>query len=242
MSLLSTESPSKEMLRRLFQWMRSPASSEPSKTPLSKPKRIALAVGHSRIGDKGAVDTRGRTEWAYNDHLALWLGGELEAVGHQVKIFNDYPRRTYGEAMRWLHGELDIFKPDYAVELHFNSAGPTAHGFEYIYHHPMSEPLARAFAAAHAKHVPWARPRADRGVMKRPEWDGSSAGLGFLRYTGCPTVITEPFFGSNRDEVERYGSEVNLPEVYFDALTNVDILLSLGCAAWRADLRDDIDT
>ena len=64
--------------------------------------RVAICVGHSRIGDRGAVSTGKVSEWVYNSEVAEALRWRLERAGVDVDIVSSYPRKTYRAAMKWL--------------------------------------------------------------------------------------------------------------------------------------------
>ena len=82
---------------------------------------IAILIGHSRRGDRGAVSCGGVSEWHYNRDVAEHLAADLGAAGVANKVYPVYPRSSYGGAMRWLAAELKKDGAEAAVELHFNS-------------------------------------------------------------------------------------------------------------------------
>lgn len=177
--------------------------------------RFALCVGHSRRGDRGAVNTKGVSEHAFNLPLAERVCELLEAAGHTCKIFSSYDADSYESAMRWVAKEVGAWRADAAVELHFNSASPSAEGYEYLFWRSSqrAEKLAQCFAVTHKKAFPQCK---FRGLKP---CDNLSRGAGFLRRTPCPAVILEPFFGSNARETELYGCSLEqLARVYADAL------------------------
>lgn len=162
---------------------------------------IALCVGHSRRlkhgrPEGGAATHDGSiTEWAWNQLLATEVAAELRRChGISAVVIDDYGPRGYSAAMRWLAAHLrSLGTIRAAVELHFNSATPTATGHEWL-HFPGSsggQRLARQLHLAMARHFPTLRAR---GL--KPTGPGAR-GHEFLRLTHCPAVIAEPFFGSN---------------------------------------------
>lgn len=160
-------------------------------------KTVAICVGHARIGDTGAQSYFGLTERAYNGRVAQHTASFLQRLGFSPVVFDHYPHRGYGDAMKWLCQQVKAAGCTLAVELHFNSAdNAQAKGSEFLYWHTSnaSRKAAAAFDAQFAKDYP-ALTR--RGLLPRGPADN---GAGFLRGTHCPAVILEPFFGSNKAE------------------------------------------
>jgi N-acetylmuramoyl-L-alanine amidase len=177
--------------------------------------RFALCIGHSRRGDRGAVNTKGISEHAFNLPLAERVCELLEARSHECKIFSSYDADDYVSAMAWVAKAVGAWRADAAVEFHFNSASPSAEGYEYLFwgSSQRSEKLAQCFALTHKQAFPQSK---FRGIKP---CDSLSRGAGFLRKTPCPAVILEPFFGSNPKETDTYGSSLEtLARVYADAL------------------------
>jgi N-acetylmuramoyl-L-alanine amidase len=176
---------------------------------------IAICVGHSRQGDKGAVSIGGVTEWDYNREVARHMQEALQCVGIASRIMDDYPRRTYQAAIDWLAGELRTMRAIAAIELHFNAATPQANGHEWL-HWPGSargQSLARQLAREVGAAWPDIRPRGLRETR-------TGRGSYFLRRTPCPAVITEPFFGSNLADWRAFGgAHKELGQAYARAVT-----------------------
>jgi N-acetylmuramoyl-L-alanine amidase len=160
---------------------------------------IALCVGHSRqINgrlDGGAVSVGGVSEWTYNRRLADLIGAHLTRNRLRWFIVDAYPGKGYGAAIAWLARHLAERAADVAIELHFNSAGPTATGHEWLYWHTsksgrrLAESIDLEFRLQLPPNV--LRPRGCKPIP--PNGRGSE----FLRRTHCPAIITEPFFGSH---------------------------------------------
>jgi len=164
---------------------------------------IALCVGHSRRNDRGAVSAGNVTEWVFNRDVANLTRDDLAAAGVEALVYSVYPRSSYGAAIRWLATELRKDGVDAAVELHFNSAHPSAHGYEYLHWATSTggKALASALHSAHKAAMPQQKDR-DRGSY-------------FLRKTHCPAVIAEPFFGSNPQEWATWGdAQERLAQIY----------------------------
>ena len=177
---------------------------------------VALCVGHSRRGDRGACNTNGVTEHRYNQLVAQVAARHLRAAGFVVHVLDHYEGNSYGRAMSWVAAELKKLGAHAALELHFNAAvSARANGHEWLYWATSrsSKALAATLRAVFAAAFPG---QLDRGLKPK---DGNARGAGFLQKTHCPAVICEPFFGSNEAETEFFSSRVDeLGLVYAQAV------------------------
>lgn len=156
-------------------------------------KVVAICVGHSRSGDKGAVNVDGVTEWAFNQPLAKRICELIEQAGHSAVMVDRYEGGTYTSAMLWLAKRVKEVKADVALELHFNSAGRLATGYEFLPWFSSTKGLAlgQKLLGSFAKFFPEQK---SRGIKP---CDASDRGGLFLRKTPCVALVCEPFFGSN---------------------------------------------
>jgi len=153
---------------------------------------IAVCVGHSRQGDCGALSVDGHTtEYEYNCDLAQRIA---DKVRRPLRVYDTYTGNGYTSAMKWLSRKLKEDGAEMAVELHFNSAAPSATGHEWLYWGTSEKGrlLARSLRDSMEDSFPVLT---SRGIKARGK---GSRGAAFLRLTHCPAVIAEPFFGSNR--------------------------------------------
>ena len=179
-------------------------------------KTVAICVGHSRTGDSGAVSVGGMPEWSYNSIVADLLMRKVGEAGHRARVYKLYEGRSYGAAMRWIGKRLRQDGADIALEIHFNAAGESAEGFEYLhwYSSRNGKRLARCLGDAHRNAGTGQKNRGLKPI--RPE----DRGGGFLRRTHCPAVITEPFFGSNPGEWGKFATaQEKVAEIYASGLT-----------------------
>ena len=181
--------------------------------------KIGLCIGHGRSGDSGAVTTTGISEVAFNTPIAHVVSDNLNAIGYQARVWDYYEGNGYGEATTWIANELNAWGADVATELHFNSASPSAQGFEHLYWGTSSEGqrLAKCFCDAQEMLFPG---RTNRGEKSK---NSSDRGSGFLSKPAAVCAILEPFFGSNSEETSIYTSEdgkAKLIKAYTDALVD----------------------
>lgn len=177
--------------------------------------KAALCVGHSRPGDAGAESAGGVSEWDFNLPIATRASEILFSRGIEAPVISKYHGQSYGRAMNWLAAHLKEVGADLAVELHFNAAGESAQGFEYLHYHSSSKGK-RLAECLHGAHADKFASMVDRGVKPRTPGD---RGIQFLKKTHCPAVIAEPFFGSSPEEWRFYSEEEEgLSCVYADGI------------------------
>ena len=154
---------------------------------------IALCIGHSRQGDSGASSVDGTTEYDYNCDLAQQISIKTR---QDIRIYNTYHGNGYTSAMRWLARKLKSDGAEFAIELHFNAASPSATGHEWLYWNTSENGrrLARSLRDSMEDSFPQLTSRGIKGRGK------GARGASFLRLTHCPAVIAEPFFGTNKDD------------------------------------------
>jgi len=176
---------------------------------------IGICVGHSREGDEGAYSTGEYvvSEWDFNRDIARRISHVLEVP---FKIYDNYKARSYTTGIRNVAREMKEDGVSVAVELHFNSASPSASGHEWLYWHSSvgGQKLANLFKDKMELAYPDMK---SRGAKPRvPRQRGST----FLRKTHCVAVLGEPFFGSNLDDWRIINNNRGkLARVYAEALT-----------------------
>ena len=167
--------------------------------------KIALCVGHARANDAGAFAYNGIAEESYNDHQVIVIKKKLEALGYRVEVISFYQGSNYSQAMVWLAKHLRDNGFTHAFEFHFNSAGPTAKGFEFLYWHlsVKGKIMAKIFQQLFAETF---LDKFNRGVEALGD-EAHERGVLFTSITHCPAIICEPFFGSNKADAESFMTE-----------------------------------
>jgi N-acetylmuramoyl-L-alanine amidase len=183
---------------------------------------IAICVGHSRKingrYDGGAYSpTLKSNERDFNLKVAEHLQEMLFLNGAKSHIFDDYKGSGYGSAMVNVSADVKAKKAIIAIELHFNSASESANGHEWLFWQSSlnGQRLAKCFHSAFSKAFPEST---NRGLKPITPKDRGGA---FLRYTHCPAIITEPFFGSNYRDSLPFATEsgaIKLARVYCTAI------------------------
>jgi hypothetical protein len=160
---------------------------------------IGICVGHSRTGDSGALSVDDTSERFYNAGLAEMIATCLDGWNIPSTVIASYPAATYPAAMKWLAGELRRMGAVVAVELHFNNSHVrAASGHEWLYWQGSAG--GRSVALALEKYFRLVFPKSLRRGCK--PIGPKDNGAGFLKMVPCPSVICEPFFGTNHADWE----------------------------------------
>jgi len=170
---------------------------------------IAICIGHSRK-IKGRYDGGAYSPWLkinerdFNLQVASHLSKHLTQNGIPCRVVDDYAGAGYGSAMQDAADKVADMHAYLALELHFNSAQPSANGHEWIYWHSSSKGKAWAetFENQFSNDFPNIK---KRGLIARTSTKQN--GGGFLRNTPCPSVILEPFFGSSESDCRQVTPE-----------------------------------
>ena len=183
---------------------------------------VAILVGHSREGDMGASSWDLTTsEWEYNNDIAKRIQKILSTYPIKTSVFNKYKGKSYSQAILKLSEDLNILSFDLVIELHFNSfINPKASGYENLYWH--SSPKALKAAETIQKTFKDLFPSSFKDRKVKPIGKTSQRGGLLLRTTKSPTVICEPFFGSNKSEWKFFKSTKGrntLAKAYAKAIT-----------------------
>lgn len=190
--------------------------------------RIGIIVGHEK-NRPGAVlqfgPMKGTAEYAFNSVVARMIAKDIVDAGGKSSI---HFRDTLGISGAYL--EADKLDCDFIVELHFNSSeDERATGVETLIStsNPYSDvsKLEMRFALAFADEIHAlggnvvGRKRGGNGVLQVRKEDRGGQNVNALQNT--PTVLIEPFFGSNAASCEIFGNQrgqQKIAEAIFSAL------------------------
>jgi len=162
----------------------------------SPPPRVALVLGHHRRFDSGAISTHGISEITYNTPVIKETEHLLKQKNITTLTYLSSDATSYSSAVDELVSKLRFFKPDLAIELHFNAYDSTASQEEYLYWHTSSKSKDLATALLNSHNALDPNP-VTRGI--KPITSGQRGSL-ILQKSPCPYVICEPFFGDNHTD------------------------------------------
>ena len=162
-------------------------------------KKVAWVVGHTEA-DPGACSPHNLAcEFEFNFAIAC----ELSLTRKIGDIFTyDTYKGGYTNMVKRNVKDINAGKYDLVLELHYNAAGPTAHGSEALYNHKATEDwdelrIAQAYVDMMESRMGYR----NRGVKHLSS--AKDRGYAALYYPKCDALILEPFFGSNKEDCER---------------------------------------
>ena len=159
--------------------------------------RLAVVVGHNRVS-KGAASITpiNLMEFDFNQIVAKGMKNEAGHYNLNVEIFWREPSGSYSKEIEDAYEKVAIWKPTCILELHFNSnSNPQANGLEML-----CRPVAKSRALASKLVGPTSKllnvkVRHNGGVLALGPGDRGWQSVSAL--PNIPTVLCEPFFGSN---------------------------------------------
>ena len=172
---------------------------------MDAPFKVSVVIGHRASLPGGYSKHLGLYEYQFNQELSKPMVARFSQDFNTLVYFKDgfSTVKTYEEIAKWA--------PDIALELHFNGvADERAYG---------SETLAMAGWGYYAKIVQGAIAaslrrdfKGDRGVKLLQHGD---RGFENVSQLDCPTLLLEPFFGTNPDDCDLFTAR---QDQYLDAL------------------------
>lgn len=167
--------------------------------------RTAFVVGHHK-NSKGALSKYfGLREWDFYNEVVCELG-DANVFLHDGNI-SGYTSRIKNTA-----NKINQYHFDLVIELHFNSSvHKSANGCETLYYFRSKK--GRECAKLFSKVV-----TNETGIKSRN--DGLKAltnrkdrGFASVYYTNAPTILIEPFFGSNKSDCDKIESPKNMARI-----------------------------
>lgn len=158
-------------------------------------KKVAVVVGHTefRQGAVSPFKDRLPSEWRFNSEIAEGLRSpEVDIYYYDPKIIG-YKARVDKLAE-------EINKKDYeaVIELHYNASGiPQANGVEALYY--LDNEVGKKLAAQYCKEFSELYGIKDRGG--KALYNKKQRGFYFHQKMKTTTLILEPFFGTNEEDV-----------------------------------------
>ena len=178
---------------------------------------VGICVGHSRIGDRGAVNHNGTVdEWSYNLLVGRALKRTLAAKGVRSILYSTYEGGSYRSAMNFIGDKLKEDGATLALELHFNASSEgVARGSEtwYRYGAPKGRRLAQFIQSA----ITNSYGTRDRGVKAATR---GTRGFNFMKDSSLPKVLVEPFFGDNKYDYVLFSKPDELGQPLADGIYN----------------------
>lgn len=169
--------------------------------------KLALIVGHNEER-KGAHSPH--LEMSEYPYWSKWAqdfvaAHDPEELGWEAKVFYRASSQGYGSQIRGVYAAVDAWGADATIELHFNAAAdPDAYGCEML---SSGSRLSMALASRLQNltldycYDGEIRTRANRGVKVLRKGE---RGFMSVNTSKAPSVLIEPFFGSNAQDCEQW--------------------------------------
>ncbi|QND60146.1 glucosaminidase domain-containing protein [Mesorhizobium huakuii] len=178
-----------------------PAATLPSDAPLgTKNIRLAVVVGHNSVSTgSAAVSPISRSEFAYNGVVADQIVAESPHYNVIGKKFIRVSQGSYSSEIAQVYSEVQTWGADCAIELHFNSASPEATGSMVLFRagNGAAQVLARPLALQ-IQSLLGLPLKNGNGLQPLQPGDRGYGSVSAL--ANVPTVLIEPFFGSNKGD------------------------------------------
>lgn len=169
---------------------------------------IALVVGHKSTSPGAQNRSRALTEFEFNTRLALDVWRRL-SLANDVKSTIVF-RRTYSH----LPSDINDVSPSIVVAMHANASKyEKASGTEVLYYHRSN--VGAKIATVFQNHFLEKLQLRDRGIKPI---DSEGRGGTLLKNTFAPTIICEPFFIDNDDDLDLVSSSSKLADAYVSAI------------------------
>lgn len=166
--------------------------------------KTAVVVAHC-LRKQGAQAEDGTTEYHWGQEIAdLLEAGAKDNPALEVKVFERGNEKTVTAIRRMAEYEINPWRPDLIIELHFNgSKNPEAEGHEVL-HWKYTNMKNKVIAVILNKALGQTFNRKDRGIKGREKpligdqvSQQKNRGWPLLYYTSGPCFLLEPLFGTN---------------------------------------------
>jgi hypothetical protein len=184
-------------------------------TPPSVRPKVALIPGHNAKGNQGAwlPAPINMSEFTYYNKI-IDIIINRGYLAFEAKKFQRVYTGSYASEIDNCYKQVNAWKPDFSVELHFNGGGGDYAMMICAPNSPLSLAAAQAMlkSMSDAIGMPiWAYGQ-PRGIDQR---DRTKNGGRSVMAASCPAVLTEPFFGDHSQHAKR------VAEIGFDGMATI---------------------
>ena len=173
-------------------------------------KRVAVIIGHNeKQPGASALNPIGVSEYVFNSEVADEMIRKWRNIPEAIlKVFRRFRNSDgYSAEIKETYGRVNAWNPDLSIELHFNGSKPDVHGDgRQVGTETLSSGTPGSLHAAlvFQNTVVGRLGLPDRWVKKRTIKDRGGASLWLA---DCPSILTEPFFGDDADDVDKLWEE-----------------------------------
>lgn len=171
------------------------AAAGPSGTEL----RLAIVVGHNSVSPgASAVAPISRSEFKFNNEVADAMVLEAPHYNIFAKRFNRVNHNSYSAEIAAVYAEVDAWSAGCALELHFNSLNAQSTGTEML--HASGSTRGRELGLKLVGEVGTLLGLKIRHINGLKALQSGDRGYSSVVASAAPTVLVEPFFGSNKED------------------------------------------
>lgn len=173
-------------------------------------KDVAIVVGHT-MQSQGACSSFGiPCEWEFNKNVSKYLEDIAD-----IYFYNSYAR-GYTSMVKENAKLLNKHNYKLVIELHYNAASPIANGCEVLYY--FASKKGKEYATLASKMISEKFKVKNRGA--KPLVKSSDRGFAAVYYTKAPTIMFEPFFGSNQEDSSKFKNKEKEYAVFIEKFIN----------------------
>ena len=151
--------------------------------------KIAFVIGHHKKS-KGAYSKElNTTEWDFYNKV-------VESLGNVDVFYHDETISGYTKRIKNTARKINKYPFDLVIEMHFNSAvNESANGCETLYYYGSNK--SKEYAYLFSDIVNEETNIKSRNGGLKALTNKKDRGFASVYYTKAPTILIEPFFGSN---------------------------------------------
>ena len=167
--------------------------------------KVAFVIGHHK-NSKGALSKYFKLrEWDFYNEVIRELG-DVNVFWHDENI-SGYTSRIKNTA-----NKINKVNFDLVIEMHFNSAvHPSANGCETLYYYRSAK--SKKYAMLFSDIVTRETGIKSRNGGLKALTNKKDRGFASVYYTKAPTILIEPFFGSNESDCKKIESPKNMSRI-----------------------------
>ena len=179
--------------------------------------RVAFVIGHHKNAKGAYSDFFKQKEYDFYTEVMQHLEKKIgkQSIFHHTPNILGYTKRVKSTANR-----LNKYPFDLVIELHFNAATPQANGCETLYY--FNSKKSKEFAKEFTKTVvDFTGIKSRNGGIKALS-NKKDRGFASVFYPKAPTILIEPFFGTNEKDCMRIHSTSSMACILEDFLTKIN--------------------
>ena len=174
--------------------------------------KVAVVIGHHEKAKGAFSEHLGKSEYDFYSDVVKSLTN--------VSIFTHDPNiRGYTNRIKNTAKKLNEQEFDLVMELHFNSAVPQAHGCETLYY--FNSENGKHYAKLFSEVVNECTGIKLRNGGLKALVNKNDRGYASVYYPKAPTILIEPFFGSNKGDCEKIRSAENVASLINEFLEDL---------------------